>query len=347
MKFLWITTLLYENYAQVYSLTEMKIVGVKSVAMKLVLRILVVLVVSVAVFALAGLVATWAPDKPVSALVKRWASPPSRFIEVQGMQVHLRDEGPRDDPMPVVLLHGTSDSLHTWEGWSQNLRSQRRVIRFDLPGFGLTGPDPQGDYTMAAYVRFVTAVLDTLGVSNFVLGGNSLGGQIAWEVAVAQPQRVKQLILVDAAGYPLQPQSVPIGFRVARVPGVRNLMQYVLPRGMVLSSVRSVYGDPSKVTPALVDRYYELTLRTGNRAALALRMDQKLSGDEAQIRSVKVPTLVLWGGKDRLIPLENGRRFASDMVNSKLVVFDGLGHVPQEEDAVQTVQAVREFLGLH
>jgi pimeloyl-ACP methyl ester carboxylesterase len=314
--------------------------------MKLVLRILLVLLVGIGVFALAGVLATWAPDRSVKQLSERWALPPSSFLAVNGMQVHLRDEGPREDPNPIVLLHGTSDSLHTWAGWSEDLRRQRRVIRFDLPAFGLTGPQPDNDYSIAAYVRFVTAVVDTLGVKSFVLAGNSLGGQIAWATAVAHPERVVSLVLVDAAGYPLQPQSVPIGFRVARTPGLRKVMEFVLPRGVVQDSLRNVYGDPSKVTPELVDRFYELTLRQGNRAALGSRMEQKLSGDESQIKTLKVPTLIVWGAKDRLIPLENGTRFAADIANSKLVVFDNLGHVPQEEDPQATVKAVRQFLGL-
>lgn len=314
--------------------------------MKLVLRVLLVLLVAIGVFALAGVMATWAPDRSVKQLSERWALPPSSFLAVNGMQVHLRDEGPREDPNPIVLLHGTSDSLHTWEGWSEDLRRQRRVIRFDLPAFGLTGPDPRSDYSIEAYVRFVTAVVDTLGVKSFVLAGNSLGGQIAWETALAHPERVVRLVLVDAAGYPLQPQSVPIGFRVARTPGLRKVMEFVLPRGVVESSLRNIYGDPSKVTPELVDRFYELTLRQGNRAALGSRMEQKLSGDELQIKALKVPTLIVWGAKDRLIPLENGKRFAADIANSKLVVFDNLGHVPQEEDPQATVKAVKQFLGL-
>lgn len=315
--------------------------------MKLILRLLGVVLVACGVFALAGVLATWAPDRSVQDLSVRWATAPSQFLAVNGMQVHVRDEGPRDDPMPIVLLHGTSASLHTWDGWAQSLRGQRRVIRFDLPGFGLTGPDPQGDYSIAAYVRFVGATLDALGVRTCVLAGNSLGGQIAWETALALPQRVGKLILVDAAGYPMRPESVPLGFRVARMPGLRLLMEHVLPRGIVESSVRNVYGDPVKVTPALVDRYYDLALRAGNRQALAQRLALNLSGDAQQITVLKLPTLILWGAKDRLIPLENGRRFASDIAGSQLVVFDGLGHVPHEEDPQQTVAVVKAFLALH
>lgn len=312
--------------------------------MKLTLRILGVLLIACCVFVVAGILATWAPDRPVSALAVRWAQVPSQFIEVHGMQVHVRDEGPRDDALPIVLIHGTSASLHTWDGWAQHLSRQRRVIRFDLPAFGLTGPHPENDYSIAAYVRLVVAVADKLGVKKFVLAGNSLGGQVAWSTAAAHPERVAKLVLIDAAGYAFQPTSVPIGFMIARMPGVRVLMERVLPRGVVDSSVRNVYGDPSKVTPELVDRYYELTLRAGNRKALAYRMDQKLSGDEAAIKNLKVPTLILWGAKDRLIPMDSAQRFAADIQSSKLVVFDALGHVPHEEDAAKTVDVFKAFL---
>ena len=316
--------------------------------MKYLLRLMLGVVVVCVVFAIAGVVATWAPDRSVDQLKGRWAPSPSQFVAVKGLQVHVRDEGPRDDPVPLVLLHGTSASLHTWDGWVADLKGQRRVIRFDLPGFGLTGPDLQNDYSLDAYVRLVEGVVNAMGVQNFVLAGNSLGGQIAWATAAALPQRVRQLVLVDASGYPMAPQSIPIGFRIARIPGVRRLAEVVLPRGLIQASLRNVYGDPDKVTPELVDRYYELTLREGNRQALAYRFDQMQKADVAKavaaIRALKVPTLIVWGGKDRLIPVENGRRFAADIAGSQLVVFDDLGHVPQEEDPQRTVQALRNFL---
>ena len=313
--------------------------------MKLALRIILVALVAIFVFAIAGIAATWAPDRSVDSLKARWAQPPSQFIEVAGMQVHLRDEGPRDDPIPIVLLHGTSASLHTWNGWAQSLSQTRRVIRFDLPAFGLTGPNAQNDYSINSYVVFVTTVMDKLGVQRFVLGGNSLGGQIAWETANAVPARVQRLILVDSAGYAFVPISMPLGFQMARMPVLRNLVEYVLPRGIIQNSLENVYGDPSLVTPALIDRYYELTLRAGNRKALGYRFAQGFASQEAKIKSLKLPTLILWGAKDRLIPPENGQNFARDIAGSKLVVFEALGHVPHEENVQVTLAEVLKFLG--
>jgi pimeloyl-ACP methyl ester carboxylesterase len=299
-------------------------------------------------FGAVGVIATWAPDLPVEELKGRWAPPPSRFVEVNGMQVHLRDEGPHDDPAPIVLLHGTAASLHTWQGWAMALRDQRRVIRFDLPGFGLTGPNRQNDYSTEADVLFVRAMMDKLGVQRFVIAGNSLGGLIAWNVAAQMPDRVERLILVDAAGYPplATGQERPLALAVARIPGVRRLFSYVLPRGLVESALQKLYGDPAKVTPDLVDLYSEINRRAGDREALALRADQMRPADLQLLKTIKAPTLILWGGRDRLLPPEMGRRFEDDIPGAKLVVFPDLGHMPMEEDPQRTVAVVRHFLGL-
>lgn len=308
-------------------------------------RILSALAGLMALMLVGSLAASWAPDRPVSELTARWAPAPSAFLDVSGLRAHVRDEGPREDPAPIVLLHGTSASLHTWDGWTEVLARDRRVIRVDLPGFGLTGPAPAGDYRIERYVEFVAALLDALQVEQVVLAGNSFGGWVAWETALGHPDRVTALILVDSAGYPLESQSVPIGFRIARVPGLNQLMQSILPRGVIESSLRNTYGDPSRVSPQLVDRYYELTLREGNRTALAQRFAAgRHATDTARIRRLELPTLILWGGRDRLIPPQYGAQFHRDIVGSQLATFPELGHVPHEEDPQATVEAVREFL---
>ncbi len=301
-------------------------------------------------FALVGLVAVWAPDLPLEQLKERWAPPPSTFIEINGQQVHLRDEGPRSDPVPILLVHGTSASLHTWQGWAEGLRGDRRVVRFDLPGFGLTGPNRQDDYSIDRYVLFVRSVAARLGIDRFVIAGNSLGGQIALATAVALPGRVERLILVDAAGYGAglagAGKDVPLAFKVARLPVLRSVMQHALPRGLVEGSLRRLYGDPDKVTPQLVDLYSDMARREGNRAALGHRLAQAGAGpDEALLRKLAVPTLILWGERDRLLPPALGERFARDIPGARLVVLEGLGHMPQEEDPRRTLAEVRRFLG--
>ena len=235
----------------------------------LLLRLLGLLLIAGAV----GVALSRAPDRPVQTLVARWALPPSDFVDVKGQLVHLRDEGPRDDPTPLLLLHGTGASLHTWDGWATALKTHRRVIRIDLPGFGLTGPFAgqyaADDYRGDTYARFVLDFLDALRVQRATVAGNSLGGEVAWRAATLAPQRFDKLILIDATGYPFMPEDMPLGFRVARLPVIGRLGEYLLPRALVAASVRSVYGDPSRVSSDLIDRYFELTLREGNRRALA------------------------------------------------------------------------------
>jgi pimeloyl-ACP methyl ester carboxylesterase len=295
------------------------------------------------------------PDWPVEALVARWAPAPSDFVEIKGQLVHLRDEGPRhtgtDSPPPIVLIHGTSASLHTWEGWVKALKGQRRVITFDLPGFGLTGPFAgqytPDDYHGDAYARFVLDLLDALKIDRAVLGGNSLGGEVAWRTAYAAPQRVTALVLVDAVGPAFTPIDVPLGFRLARVPVLNRVGDWALPRELVAEGLASVYGNPAQVTPDLVDRYQQLTLREGNRRALRVRMQGLVNGEHAErIATLKQPTLILWGGRDRLIPPPVAQQFKQQIAGSQLVVFDELGHVPQEEDPTRTVAPVKAFLGL-
>jgi pimeloyl-ACP methyl ester carboxylesterase len=289
----------------------------------------------------------WTPDRSVDELKARWAPAPSRFIDVAGMSVHVRDEGPRDDPSPIVFLHGTSASLHTWDGWAHELSAKRRVVRLDLQGFGLTGPAADGDYTLASDVRFVNALLAKLGIAHCVLVGNSFGGTVSILTALANPGRVDKLVLVDSGGYPLASESMPIGFRIAMTPVLNRVALKLMTRGVIEASLRDSYGDPSKITPELVDRYYEINLREGNRHALVERFRQVPHEEiEEEIGKVTIPTLIVWGGRDNLLPPAHAERFHRAIPGSRVVMFDDLGHVPQEEDPQRTVAAVKAFLAI-
>ncbi len=190
-------------------------------------------IVATALAAAIFVAANWAPERSVAELQDRWAAPPSTFIDVSDLLVHVRDEGPRDDDSPIVLLHGSGSSLQAWDGWAQALKKDRRVIRLDLAGFGLTGPSMDGHYSAESDVGLVTSVLDKLRIAHCVLGGNSLGGAIAWRTALAHPERVDKLILVDAGGYPSQAISVPIGVQLLRLPLISSLIEHTLPRFLV------------------------------------------------------------------------------------------------------------------
>jgi pimeloyl-ACP methyl ester carboxylesterase len=286
-----------------------------------------------------------AQDIPVEKLKPRWASSASSFVNIDGLTLHIRDEGPKNDKTPVVLVHGTGASLHTWDGWVSGLKSKRRVIRFDLPGFGLTGPEPQNNYTIEKYTDYLVNLLDHLGIAHAIVAGNSLGGYLGWATAIRYPNRVSKLVLVDASGYPYKAESVPIAFKLSQNKFASMFLKDFIPKFVVRSSVENVYGDPSLVSDELVDRYYELALREGNRTAISKRFVQTQPGKlRYELNTLSVPTLLIWGGKDKLIPLEMGKQFNRDIPNSTLVVFEELGHVPHEENPDATLSTVLAFL---
>jgi pimeloyl-ACP methyl ester carboxylesterase len=291
---------------------------------------------------IALLVATQArPDIPRAQLLAKYAPPPSRFAEIEGMRVHYRDEGAGP---PLVLIHGAPSSLHTWDGWARLLSSHRRVVRLDLPGFGLTGRAPDGDYRTARCARVVAALLDQLGVGRADMAGNSFGGRVALTFALDHPDRVRKLVLVDAAG--LRGQKLPAIFRFARTPVVNRLLTVVTPRWIVARNVADAYGDPSRIDDALVDRYAELTRAEGNREALLDRFNGPRDPDlDDRLGEIHAPVLILWGERDRWIPLPFGKRLEAGIAGSKLVTWPDAGHVPMEELPEATAREVERFLG--
>lgn len=284
-------------------------------------------------------------DIPLEDLKAKYASPPSSFISVDGMNVHFRDEGNARDSIPIVLIHGTGSSLHTFEDWTTRLKQDYRVVRMDLPAYGLTGPFPDRDYSIDKYVDFIKQFLTSLGIEKCVLGGNSLGGNIAWHFTTKYPEMVDKLILIDASGYPFKAKSMPMAFRLAQTPVLKNVFTFITPRFVAKASVENVFADKTKVTEALVSRYFELTLREGNRQAFVDRFNIKKEVKSHQnIKLIKQRTLVLWGEQDMLIPKEMAYQFHDDLPNDTLVILNDVGHVPMEEKPNQSIEPVISFL---
>ena len=288
-------------------------------------------------------------DIPLNELKLKYTNSDSSFIDINGTNVHYRDVGNSNDSIPIVLMHGTGSSLHTYDFWSDNLKSTNRIIRMDLPAFGLTGPFVKNDYSISNYTFFLKEFLNNLNIKECILIGNSLGGEIAWRFAIAEPLMVKKLVLIDAGGYPVISKSVPIAFKLAKIPVLNNLLTYITPRFLVRASIENVYFDKSKISDSLVNRYFDLTLRKGNRKAIVDRLKGSTTltngkKTHASIKKIKKPTLIIWGSDDQLIPVENAYKFNNDITNSKLIVMQQTGHVPMEEKPIESLKFVIDFL---
>lgn len=313
--------------------------------MKTLLKFLKYLLLVISILILGFVAFNWKNDVSVEELKKKYANTDSKFVEIDGMQVHFRVEGVTKDTLPIVLIHGTGASLHTWEGWVSELKNEHRIITLDLPAYGLTGPNQTGDYSQDFYVSFMEKFLSKLKIKRCVLGGNSLGGGITWAYALEHPERVSKMILVDAGGYPMVSKSVPIAFQIARMPIVGNLFKYILPHSIIEKSLQNVYVHDERITPELIERYYDLSSREGNRKAFIDRMKSSIKNDKyIKIKTLNMPTLIIWGKEDGLIPVDVAEKFHKDLPNDTMIIFKDLGHTPMEEDPMLTVKAVKDFL---
>jgi pimeloyl-ACP methyl ester carboxylesterase len=226
------------------------------------------------------------------------------------------------------------------------LKNQYRIIRFDLPGFGLTGPNPNHDYSTRYYNEVIDSLLKALQISRVIIVGNSLGGAIATQYAIYQPGKVRGLVLVDAAGLPPAKKTTgAIGFKLAQMPVINQLLTIITPRVLVKKSLQDAYGDTGKVTDSLTTQYFDMLTREGNRKALVDRMRQGWQLTDGNfLTKVEAPTLIVWGSKDRLIPVENAALFQQKIKNSQVHIWDNLGHVPMEEDPVAFSEIVKKWV---
>ncbi len=285
-------------------------------------------------------------DTDPAEMRAKYGAAPSQFVEMEdGLTVHYRDEGPRDAPA-LVLLHGSNADLHTWQEWTDRLADEYRIIRFDQIGHGLTGPAIDDDYTVTRFVENVDEMADLLGLETFVLGGNSMGGNIAMAYAIEHQDRLDGLILVDASGAPIERESGGnLAFSIAQLPVVGALMSSVLPRSLVERSYRQSVSNQDIVTTDAVDRYWELARYPGNRGATMKRFATARIPFTAQaVATVDVPTMVMWGEEDSLVPYAAAAWFMEHLPKGQLVNYPGIGHIPMEETPERSASDVRSFL---
>ena len=282
-------------------------------------------------------------NQPLSQLTEKYADETSKFLAVDDLVIHYRDEG---QGPTLVLLHGVASSLHTWDGWTDRLKEQYRVIRIDLPGHGLTGRDPSVErYELPYMIDKLEKFLNKLSIDNIYLAGNSLGGYIAWNYALHRPDRVNKMILLDAAGFP---QDMPFIMDMAAMPVIGDVGTVFMPKFLVNMNVSAAYGDEDKATDEVKQRYFDLVMRKGNRKALidVFRTMKEQStnphiGD--RVKEIAVPTMLMWGDQDEWVPLEIFEKFRQNLPQSQTIVYEGVGHMPMEELPVQTARDAHAF----
>ncbi|GAA3949206.1 alpha/beta hydrolase [Allohahella marinimesophila] len=281
---------------------------------------------------------------PPVDLEEQYINEDSEFLQIRGMRIHYRDVG--EGPV-IILVHGIFSSLHTWDGWVEELRKSNRVITLDLPGYGLTGgPENIDDFNVEFVYSVFQNFIQYMEAEHFTLAGSSFGGYLSARYAVDHPEKVDRLILIDPSGY--SQGERPLVFKMASTPVVGSIMKVFQPPFMITRNVKKNYGDPSKLTEENLYRYVHMAQREGAKPlyvkTLQMLGEDKADGTDMSFSGVKAPTLLMWGEEDEWTPLSQSERWMADLRNVKLITYPEVGHMPMEEIPFQTVSDAITFL---
>ncbi|WKK74116.2 alpha/beta hydrolase [Marivirga salinae] len=287
-------------------------------------------------------------DIQASENQEKYFTEESQFIEIDSNKIHIRKMG---KGFPILLIHGSFSSLHTWNVWQKQLLNDFTTISIDLPGHGLTGPNPQARYDTDYYANLLWELMDKLNYDSIAVAGNSMGGQVAYKMALRKPDKVKKLILINSSGASMKADTANFKdqntfsvFSLINHPIFSKLMTSITPKFLFEMSMEQVYYDKSKITEEKVQLYYDLMLHEGNREATLQRFKQRAPSEFDQLGNLKSPTLILWGEHDSWIPVSHAHRFDNIIPNSSLIIYDDAGHVPMEEIPTRTAKDALEFL---
>lgn len=310
-------------------------------------RTLAVSLTIVAVLA-AGWLALRRADIPYDTLETIYATQDSQFMTLDdGLKVHFTDTGPQERSA-IVMVHGFSASLHTWQAWKDDLEADYRVITLDLPGHGLSRADDPKQAKIDRFVSVVHQVTQSLGVDRFTLAGSSMGGNTAWQYALQHPESLDGLVLVAASGWPEEEgegDDSPFIFTLLSNPIARMVLKDLDMSSLTRSGLEGSYTDQTFVTDELVDRYVALSRAPGHRSALlSIMAGDRVFATPELLSNVSVPTLVMWGRDDNVVPVSGAQKFGDAIERAEVIIYDEIGHIPQEENAAQSIQDVRAFM---
>lgn len=310
--------------------------------MKIAFRIILAL----AAILVAGFFIFRTPDTDRAEMIAKYSNDASQFVEDGvGGKIHYRDEGNKDGPA-ILLIHGSSSLLQTWEPLVALLGDKYRLISLDLYGHGLTGPQVKGDYSADANIAAAVKVLDTVGADQAYWVGNSMGGWLSWRAGLAVPERVSGLVLIDASGAQTDEKVKPyLGARLARSSIGQLLLPEITPKFLVRSSLEENFAQPERLTDELVTRYWELLRFPGNRQATLARGRTPREPEKwDEIGNLKMPVLLLWGEQDKVIPVSHAKAFEAAIAGSKLIIYKDAGHLPMEETPDQVARDIGTWI---
>lgn len=275
----------------------------------------------------------------------KYADEDSKFVVLEGkdgIRVHYKDQG---SGPAVLLVHGSFGDLKDWDGWVNVLSQDYRVVRFDLPAFGLTGPVPSGNYSIDRYLALVDSLMDQLDIEKFAIAANSYGGLVAFRYAATRTDRITALVLANSAG-------IEYGGRRGTTEQDRDpnvvFKPQVATTEMTEAFLKTIINDPNKVTPELVQRKTDYSNIVGrDREGFMGSQMYERGNPERVLSHVLAPALVLWGGDSKGLSPETAQLFADGLGNAasvQVIIYDGGGHLIHIERPEETVKDVKAFL---
>lgn len=290
-----------------------------------------------------GIIYMYKKPIPLEDLKDKYTDSSSQFIDINDLSVHYRKKG---SGMPLLLIHGTSSSLHTWEKWENILSKHYTTYSIDMQGGGLTTPPSNNDYSIQSYINLIDSFVDKMNIDSFYLAGNSLGGHTAWAYAAnAQySDKVKKLILIDPSGFFDKNKEKPAVFKLAQSDILFKLIEHINTKPFVVKSLKEVYYDDDLITDDLIERYTDLGSRKGNRKAFFYKVRQIEEGIIEDLQKINCPTLIMWGENDKWIPLYLSDYFTQNIPQNTLITYENCGHVPMEEIPEKSAADAFQFL---
>ncbi len=265
-----------------------------------------------------------------------------KFLQLDdGIKVHYMEQGKGD---VLLLIHGYTSNLYSWNEVMPELSKKYRVIAVDLLGYGFTDKPKDATYNYRSFSDVIKKFLDKKGIRKLSIAGNSMGGGTAIRFALDHPAMVNKLILVDSSGVKFAHD--PMLLIMFGTPGLNNFIFSIINKSIMKKSLEfCCYYNNDAVTDERAYLYtFSFRTKGSFNSVTKTVMQNDFDGLEDKLGTLKAPTLIIWGEKDMLIPATTAGKFHRLIPNSKLTIIEKCGHMPQEEKPAVTIAAIEGFL---